>query len=251
MRFSFMLIAILVGAYCCLQAAEPEFKLPPNGSWAKYREVGWDVSGNESTDTMMVRLLAGPTEDGEKSRWIEFEREQPTNGNPSVEKYLVSETTLLRCDAPLRDAVRLWYKEGDNPPQRLDRVNNTRVFEMRNVVLNRYLVFLPKTRQSWKPLSEHRVVEYQQGKLDCPIAVVGLLVAGYDSRPATARFDVTDDCTIWLHTEIPFAVARGQGSRALVEVKDGVRSKSIPHGKFEFEIVDWGDGAKSALPDSQ
>lgn len=252
MRCSRLLIVILLSASCCLEAAEPEFKLPPNGSWTKYRVSGWDSAGNESIGTITFRLLAGPTEDGVKSRWIEFERGLPTYGNPIVEKYLVPETALLRSAVPLREAIRLWYQEGTNLPERLDFASNVRVFEMRNVVLNHHLLFLPQTRKDWKPHARNRVIEYQKGKLDCSTAVIGSLVAGYDSRVPSVRFEVTDDCTIWLHKEIPFGVASAKVNRSMVQVNErGERSKPDPRGKFELEALDWGGGAQSALPDAQ
>lgn len=253
MRSSLLLIAILVSECCYLEAAEPESRLPPDGSWVRYRVTEQFPNRKEIAITKTVKWLRGPLLDDRPTVWLEIENryEWELPERLITERFLLPKKSLTAASAPIRDGLRAWHKVEDGPLIRSDQQGIVDYFDKQNIYVGPLLTWLPETRRDWKTQPEKRHIEFQRGSLDC-VAIIGKHKSGYHSIISPVRFDHTTECTVWLHSDIPCGFAAAKFVQSVVNVyDDGKTDPPEWRRTSEFIVQDWGDKAESAIPDAK
>jgi hypothetical protein len=172
-----------------------------------------------------IKFLDRVREQGQDCRWIELVA-VPTpadDGRPrSIDKLLIPEDALLHETNPCRSAIRVWHQYGQDPASR--------------AMLHR--------------LDEVATVEFQRGRLERAAVYEGQHKAGYNSTISEYRFDYIVECRVKLHNDLPCAFAGAKMKWIWSAVKgDGTVEETKERWSEDYVLQDFGDGAKSAIPD--
>lgn len=197
------------------------YRLPKDGTWTRFEYVCTGKSDQPARKgSLWMASVGQATVDGEACRWIELRQDEATLGRPIRKTYkvLVPERYLGRGQSPLNHVVRGWFK-GTGEAKALDPKS------IRGIL---WITLAP-------PLSDveelnAEVIVSKLGELACP----GLKTTG--KFPVSEMdWDVTFETR--LHPNAPFGVVtcdfRERGSH------------------FAMKLIDFGDGAKSEIPDAQ
>ncbi|MHC4401541.1 MAG: hypothetical protein ACYTG0_17855 [Planctomycetota bacterium] len=248
--FSSITVAVVVALASGPALADGLFyQLPDDGTWARYE---YKMSGEFSGPTMSEIELKGSmrmasvgqaTEKNEPCRWIEvsFDRAdelkitydkvpEPTTFERDVIKVLIPERHLEVGKPMLDHAIRGWARRGDREP--------TGLKDPKDLNDSFLPIVLAPPLKDVKRL-DAIVIEGKLGKLSCA-GVTGR--AEYDAGSATMRVEMENR----LHRKAPFGVVT---SRWAVERKED--GKTMAKMTFDLRLSDFGDGAKSELPDQK
>lgn len=205
-------------------------RFPKDGTWVKYlveTKVSTDKAPIEATVT--IRFVGTSTVKGEKCRWVEIERMVGTKRDKrTIEKFLVREKDF--------EIQRGWWA---SPKRKAVRIKGP--FEgSGNAAL--YFARLKKT----KAVKIRKVVDYQKGRFAVASGTVGdvpLDVKRIHQGPTDNMKITKSRQTVWRHDGVPCGT---------VELKFDWQM-TAPGDVFtvsqQYTIVDFGTGAKSALPD--
>lgn len=244
-----------IGTSCLagIHAEGPTPPVPDVGAWATYYVVHRDAQDAERNFTLTVRYVDRVTEGGVACRWVEFEA-VPTKAEDmqrfhNTWKLLIPESSLTTDSNPVRRGVRAWARTGDMPADRLDLLFEGHAFEIADIYVGPYLLFLPGARTAAATIAEPRTVEYQRGQLRCESAQKGEYKSGYHST-VDYHLDWRADYSVWLAQDVPcgFASAKFKWSMKVVGDDNEVRRSANRHSE-ELWLLDFGTGAKTALPD--
>lgn len=247
------LVVALVASPAATSAEDERSSAPEVGAWVKYYIVSVDSGAQEWNNTLTIRYLDRVTENGETCRWIEFDGvppRAPSADRPFIWKVLIPESRISTDANPIRHSLRLWVKADDMLPERLEVTAQVRAFEVADIFIGPYLTFLPATQQHASVVELPRTVEYQDGRLQCESACAGSHKAGYHSSVGDYRIDWTIDQTLWLHDQLRqgFASAKLKWTMRIIG-DDGIVRETQLRNSQELWVLDFGTGAKSALPD--
>jgi hypothetical protein len=202
----------------------------------------------------MIRLLAGLDENGERSRWLEFEwLPDGKNDERELDKYLILEKALLNDPAPIRSALRSWHQNGVKEPHKRDRAaEGANPYWFESFISGPCLVCLPVVRDGLESHTVSRTVPFQRGELQCKSALKGVPHSDRRLVSASAKEIQATESTVWLHPDIPFGFASASFRLSTQQVDDaGNVSKPRQLAAMEFTVLDSGDKAESAIPDAK
>ena len=191
-------------------------RLPKDGSWASYSDVG-----NKDSGSFTIRMVGTTTEDGQKCRWIEMQTAKETGTKArTLSKILVREKDFAPGAKQTPEILRGYRQVNDNA---VTELSDNEQAEAALVI---------EWQKDAKTVKSERVIDYQKGQLKIATATRGKL-----DHPES-ELDVTQ--TIWSDNESPFGTAAMD-----LSVKAG--DVSVYEGKMTLR--DHGTGERSALPD--
>jgi len=215
------------------------YQLPDDGHWVRYElnGIGSGIDGEVSTITGTLTMsCVGISEvDGKKCRWIEIAEDCKRAGEPYqlVHKLLIPEEYLAKGEEPLKHIVRAWRKHsqhGDNP-QAID-LNGKEASSLQTLD---YILHGPYKSQN----------ELEAVQVECKLGA--LKCEGISAFEKTDLGGVTYESSfvIRLHDKAPFGVVTVEGERKVQR-----EGKFLGKMTMSLKLVDCGEEAKSALPDS-
>lgn len=234
---------------------QPAIKLPAAGTWVKYHMNVTTADGAEKSAVVEVRFLDRVEVENQACRWIEFSISHPSEEKPetvSVLKMLLPESELLSGKYPIRRAVRFYSPSIDANGKMYHReaVTGDRLL-LQQALIGPYLEALPPRRQFGKVSKSRLDVDYQRGQLNCTsmLKSTTLGLKG-DERPIW-RESWDHDCQFWLQDEVPLGFARGKFREYRTEYffTPPKPPLVIEESQSEWTLIDFGTGAKSAVPD--
>ncbi|MHC4401542.1 MAG: hypothetical protein ACYTG0_17860 [Planctomycetota bacterium] len=245
--FFSIVVAVAVALACGPARADGLFyQLPDDGVWAQYEfKMSGELQGPivaemEGKGSIRMASIGRATEKDEPCRWIEVSfdvAEMKVKGGDMPErpkrpkiivKVLIPERHLKAGQPMLDHAIRGWTRQGNLEPRELK--------DPKNFNDGPLPVVLAPPLKDVKRLDEV-VIEGKLGKLSCA-GVTGR--AEYDAGNATMHVEIENR----LHRKAPFGVVT---SRWKIEGKED--GKTMAKMTFDFRLGDFGDGAKSELPD--
>jgi len=231
-RLTSTVIAFLTLAAAAARADGLIYQLPKDGAWALFElsaTVKMGDTEEKRTGTLRVASVGSVTEKDEPCRWIEvaFETkwEKRTEKERQVVKALVPEKFLKKGESPVDHLLRGWIRNHETKPRKLDPKD----FPFAHL----RAVLVGPVRDA-KQLDEV-VVESKLGKLPCA-GVAGQL----DSKSLGHEVESAKVETR-LNAKAPFGVVAARWILDYEEAKVTV----------DLKLVDFGDKAKSELPDQQ
>jgi len=241
---TYCIAAVLLAIAPAICAEEEAARIPVDGAWVRY-QMETEQSENDENKfeaSVTLSLVGTVTEDGLRCRWLESKmdvRKTPATAGTSISKVLVPQEDLFESTKPFERARRLWISRPKAPPTKFDiaKVGNWISWEEN-------LLWSPGMLKSARRLEdEPRIVEYQRGQLKCIHAFSGELTY-VTPGPGDLKITNKRKYTLWLHPQVPFgfAEARIQGEQTLGE--NTSRFTTI------YSLQDFGDDAKSALPEN-
>ena len=221
----FVAVAALVILPLIHQPATAEgllYRLPKDGTWTRFEYV-YTVVGKDNPPrkgSFWMASVGQATVNGEACRWIELRQDEATFGGPlkNTYKVLVPEQHLGRGKSPLNHVVRGWFK-GSGEPKVLNSKNNGGFI----------MIALASPLKDVAELKEEVIVS-KLGELACP----GIKTTG---KFPVSKIDWEVTFETRLHPKAPFGVVtcdfRERGS------------------SLAMKLIDFGDGAKSEMPEAQ
>ena len=224
-------------------------KLPKDGTWAEYQidctigegETAWNESG-----VLRVASLGQVTKDGQACRWLEFAfipkaedakasgpaKEKPTTDRKEIIKVLVPEKFLATGETPLEHILEAW--EGRNPG------HASKVPHPEDIEGGPLPLLLAGPLKDAKPLPKADV-ESKLGKVPCE-GEKGVL--DFKSREGRDfHFEIENR----LHADSPFGVVRGEMNGGAPK---SAKKPSL-NIKWVLKLTDYGDNAKSQMPEEK
>ena len=209
------------------------YQLPEDGTWATFELSGTgktDDKDEKLTGTVRVALVGSATVKKEPCRWIEvaFEgkSEQETEKTKVVVKALVPEKFLKKGETPVDHVVRSWIRTEDAKPKKLK--------EFKDIHASPLPMVLAGPLKDAKQLDE-TVLESKLGKLPCAGVAGQLEFKSAEGEAESVKVETR------LNAKAPFGVV---AARWILDSKD-------EKATFDLKLVDFGDKAKSELPDQQ
>ena len=263
MRVRTVIAAVLVFTFGATAAFADGllYQLPKDGTWVKYDLVAVDKQGSQTMlgkGTIRMASVGQVTVEGQPCRWIEvafrmsIETPRGTKRPESVRfwKVLIPEKYLVKGEAPLDHAVRAWVLES-GPKQTAGKPRPMK--EVKAFAEGPLPLILSGPPKDARPLDKEEV-DSKLGKLACE-GVSGVLE--FKEQRTTIR--ITPETR--LNAKAPFGVV---GSRWTIErgMEAGTKSEGDAKTKqiakirssrqeWNLKLTDFGDGAKSELPDAQ
>ena len=211
--------------------------LPEDGSWVAYHLTQHADRNGQINDniagTLKIKSVGREEVDGVSCRWIEFEfaPENPAEVEKEwVVKDLIPESEIGFGKDTLHNILKGWSRNSRKEIQPRDAFPS--------FVDHREYPGNWESEDCEKPAS---VFKYQQGELalDPPIA-------GH-SQYKNDRLFIKTHNTLWRHSDVPFGTVKVQQRMEMRTAEDEPVFKSYIR---ELELIDFGKGAKSALPNS-
>jgi hypothetical protein len=215
-------------------------QLPKDGSWATYDlDMGTKMPGGEvakAKGTVWLASVGQTIENGEPCRWIEVEfKITMTMGEHKreeieVNKLLIPEKYLAKGESPLEHVLRAWMKHGEAAPRKLEKPNSIDAGPLPLVLSG-----------PWKDAKQldKAAVDCKLGKVACA-GVQGTLEFKIHGGNMKCKLEKR------LHADSPFGVA---ASRWTLEMPDGPSGMGAMD--WNLKLVDFGENAKSKMPDSK
>ncbi|HSG72749.1 MAG TPA: hypothetical protein VLA12_20210 [Planctomycetaceae bacterium] len=244
-------------------------QLPASGTWVKYQINHTNVFDNEpeKTKTLEIKFLDRVMIDDHPHRWIEFRDNHQSAPDDDwtiiVTKYLLPESAVLTKPNPFRlldkryqaigKQTGEWYGGG---PQLLTRQEGGRDFEYVLITSNGFhtplLQGLKSRRKMSRSFDDEKTVPYQRGNVKCTNRLEGTL-QGLEPDERAAKLTSWDaDYQLWLSDQVPLGIAEGKIRSYRTEYfENPKRNLVIEDSMKEIYLIDFGTGAKSALPDSK
>jgi hypothetical protein len=211
--------------------------LPEDGTWAKYHfHQHNDRDGaitNEQTGVLIVKSVGREQAKGVDCRWIEFEfqSESDETGQANwIAKDLIPEEEIGFGKQTVDHFVRGWEKNGDAPakgrsefPSFADHLGYP---------------------SAWNPLQtkeKESRFNYQKGELQLAAPTEG--TTSFKDR----RLNILTHNIIWRSAESPFGMVRLKQQMQFRSADDEIFFRTVVR---DLELIDFGSGAKSALPNS-
>jgi hypothetical protein len=207
------------------------YRLPEDGSWVRFAfQYTFKLDGLEKAGqgkgTMTMASVGKAVEGPEPCRWIEFRVRLKDIGPEQIliRKLLIPEKYLKKGENPTEHVVRGWAKFKNEAVGRAVPVHG------------RWPAYLAGPLQGEKKLDQ-QLVESKLGALRCA-GVTGWIQYQEGDLHTKVTFETR------LHEGAPFGVVSG---RMQFEVKrDGKVQQTID---ATAKLIDFGKGAKTALPD--
>ena len=228
-------LCLLIGFPAALHAGGLVQSLPKDGSWVRfYMELKIaEPQKIEISGTYTIRSVGRTTVNGKPCRWIELHIEQTQNGKATrtITKVLIAERDFRPKSKRRLKIIRGWIKKNENDPHKLPESD-----------YDQFAFLLSTPLKDRKAHHEVNVIDYQKGQLTIKSGVIGKYVmkVGTDA-PANSGLAVTQ--SIWSHSSIPFGTAALQ-----LEMQAQEGKVFGPKMTMTFTLLDYGVGAKSALP---
>jgi hypothetical protein len=244
-----LLCAILVSTLASVRADGLLYRLPEDGSWARYsaRQAMTLPKGDRvSADGTLTLASVGQEQvDNTACRWIEIVMEAKLPGGvrptKSVFKALIPENRLSSGQDPLGYWVRGWVKMGEQQPQALTREL------LANPAMMLNLLVCGPLRDAME--LEAKAIETKLGKLTCE-GLVGTRTLKGASVRVKDRKKTTGDIKVrmhnYFHDRAPFGVVSSHLDVAFPDLGDGKASTEI-----DLTLLDAGTGASSELPEQK
>ena len=220
--------------------------LPADGSWAKYRLVQRDL-GNKKiifsyTGTIIVRSVGRQIVDDVRCRWVEFEfqMEELAGGKSSeVSKQLIPEDELKLGGNAVGEIRKTWIRHNDGATVQEQELPG---------FADHLMIPSPFTRRP--ATDEATTLATKNGVLRLDRPVSGMTMFHND------KLNIQTMNVIWTHPDVPFGTSivhqKMQIHRKLKPMPgndEGIKTVEIKTVIRELELLEYGDGAVSALPD--
>ncbi len=201
-------------------------QLPDDGAWAKFFV---EVSGTDNPGLrveLTISSVGRTQQNGKDCRWIELvSNNADTNTRINAFKLLVPEEELKQGPFGPGDVIKSWVlNEGATDAQPGEEVS-----------LHAVGILFPDSLDDRKCAEEKEAVQWQKGRLDCPV------LTGR-SRSRFGDQDMVIQHRYLLSEKTPFGLA---GFRS--DVKLGDSGNEL---KVEGKLLDIGTGAQSVIPNS-
>ena len=212
-------------------------------AWARFEMdgVGTDPDGKVVTRTGTFTLSSVGTcvVDGRKCRWIEVTEDGKSDGKAytSTQKLLIPEDDLAKGKEPLRDVLKAWTKDsadGNNAREIADLDGAAGQSYLQNSFA--YILHGPFNSESELPAAR---IESKLGALECNG------IAAFE-RTIVREIGIESSYTIRLHEKAPFGVVSWE-----VETKVKRAGQLISTGTLKLKLIDFGNHAKSAIPEAE
>lgn len=230
-------------AVSALQADGIIHNLPQDGSWVEYFVEGKETDANDPKDvkggTGKLKISSVGTEavDGEPCRWLEIQGSLKDDNRTQEERFvlklLIPEKHLKKGENPRERILRGWERvslgDGDGDAVKLDTADPGHLAWVLDILLAGPGT---KTKQV-----EPKTIRFQKGAIECPGVTASF------SYPMKVRDEVRKMpgiVTTRFHETVPFGVAALE-----IDTKE-------PNGdliEINVTLNDYGDGAKTQLPD--
>lgn len=243
-------------------------QLPASGTWVKYQINHTNVFDNEpeKTKTLEIKFLDRVMIDDHPHRWIEFRIDHQSDPDDDwsigIEKLLIPESALLTRPNSFRLMERgyegigkrtgEWY--GGAPQMLTKQDAKDYVYQIRsaNYSMGPFLQGLKSRRKLSRSFDEVKNVPYQRGNLKCTQRLEGTLQGLEPDERKRFLTSWDADYQLWISDEIPLGIAEAKIRRYRIEYFEAPRDNLvIEESKAEIYLIDFGTGAKSALPDSK
>jgi hypothetical protein len=223
----FCAIAFVASCAAVASGADNEFnQLPDDGAWAKFYVT---VTGNIDQDLrveLTISSVGKVQENGKDCRWIELlSNNADTNARMNVFKLLVPEESLKKGPFGPGDIVRSWVSQEEGTT--VEAGNSDNLFPVG--------FLFPDSLDDAKRPDEKETVDWQKGKLECPV-LTGT------SKSKLGDQDLTIDHRYFLSGQTPFGLG---GFRNQLKLQQGTEIK------IDAKLIDVGTGAMSVLAGSQ
>lgn len=226
MRTKLLAWLIVVAVTGGVRADESFNQLPEDGAWAKFYVT---VTGNID-QTLRVELtissVGNVQENAKDCRWIELlSNNADTKARMNVFKLLVPEDALKKGPFGPGDIVRSWMAQEEGTA--IEAGNTDNLFPVG-------FLFPDSLDDAMRP-EEKETVDWQQGKLECPVLTGA-------SKSKLGDQDLTIDHRYLLSDQTPFGLG---GFRNHLKLQQGTEIK------IDAKLIDVGTGATSVLAGSQ
>lgn len=219
--------------------------LPKASAWVKYNIQinAVEPQVKESTGTLVVKLLGRVTENGEVHRWVEIEMNAEEDGKKqhSVLKALIREKDLQPNAKTSINILRGWQllENGET------KVGPKELAENERSPNGHFALFIRTQIKNETTVKKAKTIDYQKGQLKMESARTGdVEVSLGPNAPAELKNSVKQ--TVWNHKSIPTGTAAITFQVVMLR-KDVVAMKV----NMKLEVQDFGNDAKSALPDKK
>lgn len=250
MRFrALVVVTIVLGVFAAVQADGLIYRLPDDGSLARYsiKQTMALPKGNPMTVEGSLTLASVGQEkvQNEACRWLEIAIEvKPAAEQRSVKtifKALIPEKRLQKGEDPLGHWVKGWVKLGDQEPQALTKEQLASPALMINLLVSGPLQD-PKTL-------DKKEIDTKLGKLTCggvsgSRTLKGAAVSVKDGKVMMG--DMTVHVQSYMHDKAPFGVV---ASRLVVEFPDLGDGKGS--AEADLTLLEVQTRAKSELPEQK
>jgi hypothetical protein len=244
-----LIVAFCLSAASPLQADGLLYRLPKDGTWARYsvkQNFRLPKGLKLSTEGTLILASVGQEKvNDEVCRWIEMVLEWKVDGQKgtrkSIFKALIPEKRLKKGEDPTGHWVRGWAKVGDQAPQALTKELVSNPAMLLNLVAGSPL-------QNARALKK-KVIETKLGKLTCEGLSGSLTLKGTSKRVNNGKVTTGDGkvrVETYFHNNAPFGVVT---SRWNFEFEDLGEGKNF--AQSDLTLIEVGTGAKSELPDQK
>jgi len=209
--------------------------LPKDGAWARFH---WHEHWNDGVERSLyitIKAAGAKFVNNEAHRWVEIkiQSEEPLmKGTGAAFKFLVTQDELSSSSDFIANAVEIWR----NSPMQDGAVENLKDEPRVKDNPRLYILFFPWLSgriRGAADLTERQAVAWQKGQLACR-TVEGMVDEKFTFDHIRGR------CRLALHPDVPFGVA---AARLQVGIAEG------DEGTVTVSLVDYGEGARSDLPD--
>lgn len=217
------------------------YQLPKDGRWASY---DFDASvkmaetaGMNLKGTLRMASVGQATEEKQPCRWIEIELGTVmTLGENKMEKsetykLLIPEKFLAKGQTPLEHVVRAWTRSGQAEPKKLDKPNSVAAGPLPIILSGPWKDVKQLDKAEVKSKLGKLACKGVEGTLEFKMGGEGVMKCKFENR---------------LHADSPFGVVTSHWTLQ----PDAGPMKAGPM-EWNFKLADFGDGAKSKLPDAK
>ncbi len=243
------------------------YQLPKDGAWAKYDLTATGEGMGQTTQakgSLRMASVGEVTEQGQPCRWIEVvvQGQSETPGGTTVRteevwKVLIPQKRLARGEAPLDHAIRAWEadirdraKKTSSAPDKAREARQLK--DVKDFSHGPLPALLAGPLKDVKQLGKAEV-ESKLGKLSCE-GVRGVL----EFKDGIRRMRITLENR--LHPKAPFGVVSSRCTiEGVVAAAPGPKGAPEPAPSpeigikvvWDLKLADFGEGAKSELPDAK